>query len=186
MFCSDWISTNKAHCCYNEHKRVPKCRKNSARNEWGEWDWRHTETDIISSKVLSPPSIISHSSSHLPRDIEEGKRFNIWVSLLVRIVNLVLLDGRIHVTHKSGFVWTMDKKFWMERAGNEGKFAFVTLLCLSCSQYWATELSSRLSYPPPRPPHTEHNSVWLHKIVIIRLSVHFFGHANPQFSWCVT
>ena len=119
---------------------------------------------------------------HPLRDIEEGKRFNIWVSLLVRIVNLVLLDGRIHVTHKSGFVWTMDKKSWMERAGNEGKFAFVTLLCLSCSQYWATELSSRLSYPPPRPPHTEHNSVWLHKIVIIRLSVHFFGHANPQFS----
>ena len=33
------------------------------------------------------------------------------VSLLVRIVNLVLLDGRIHITHKSGFVWTMDKKF---------------------------------------------------------------------------
>ena len=37
--------------------------------------------------------------------------FESLLSAGVRIVNLVLLDGRIHVTHKSGFVWTMDKKF---------------------------------------------------------------------------
>ena len=133
MFCSDWISTNKAHCCYNEHKRVPKCRKNSARNEWVEIG--DTPRQTLSHQKFYHHLQLSHIHHHPPRDIEEGKRFNIWVSLLVRIVNLVLLDGRIHVTHKSGFVWTMDKKFWMERAGNEGKFAFVTLLCLSCSQY---------------------------------------------------
>ena len=138
-------------------------RKNSA-----EWENEEEPAGVISSKLQS-------SHIHHPRHIEEGKRFDIGVSpLLLRIVNLVLLDGRIHVTHKSGFVWTMDKKFWMERAENEGKFAFVTLLCLSCSQY------SLRSYPPDYPIHhpgalhTGHNSVWLHKIVIIRLSVHFF------------
>ena len=106
MFCSDWISMNKAHCCSNEHKCVPKWKKNSAeRSDRGDFQ-------------LWPPWVKTQDPAP--------------VSLLVRIVNLVLLDGRIHITHKSGFVWTMDKKFWMERA-NEGKFAFVTLLCLSCS-----------------------------------------------------